>query len=61
MSEQIEKGTETMSSSLLTFAGESSESALVMPAIGYGLVALAVLALLLLVTMGFRSVGSRRD
>lgn len=50
-----------MSSSLLTFAGESSESALAMPAIGYGLVALAVLALLLLVTMGFRSVGSRRD
>ena len=50
-----------MSSSLLTFAGESSESALVMPAIGYGLVALAVLALLLLVNMGFRSVGSRRD
>lgn len=49
-----------MSSSLLVLAQEGTQQASSgMPSVGYGIVALAVLAFGLLVTLAFRSVGTR--
>ncbi|MBK5249954.1 MAG: hypothetical protein JJE50_11100 [Actinomycetales bacterium] len=49
-----------MSSSLLTFATEQGERAAEgLPPIGVGLIAFATLMFLLLITLAFRSVGTR--
>ncbi len=49
-----------MSSSLLTHTTIAAEaSTLPMPPVGYGVVSIAILVFLLLVTMAFRSYGTR--
>ena len=49
-----------MSSSLLTYATVTAEGVdLAMPPVGFGVVSITILMFLLLVTLGFRSVGTR--
>ncbi|HLS26718.1 MAG TPA: hypothetical protein VK063_12680 [Beutenbergiaceae bacterium] len=49
-----------MSSSLLTHTAMAAEASnLPMPTVGYGVVSISILIFLLLVTMAFRSYGTR--
>lgn len=50
-----------MSSSLLTFTALAAEASnMPMPPLGYGVVSITILMFLLLVTLAFRSVGTRQ-